>query len=105
MKLAQIVLPKYDNNGRPLFMEHEQLKHDLLKAWGGYTSTEAFGSWLPGADLPPKAEASVVYAIAMERADVTKLRDMAAKLAKQCRQDSVMIVTPCGDVAFIRPEK
>jgi hypothetical protein len=104
MKLASITLPIADNAGQSLFYQHEQLKHDLLKLWSGYTCYDVCGAW-KASDERIVADASVRYEVAMPLADVTKFRTLAASVAKACRQECVMIVTPCGDVEFVKPEK
>jgi hypothetical protein len=102
MKLATIILPVADNKGDDLFFQHEQLKRGLLSRWGGYTVTQGHGSWLsPRNEIV--SEPVRIYHVAMERADVIALRTLAASVAHYARQFSVMIVTPCGDVEFVKP--
>ena len=101
MKLASIILPIADNEGEALFYEHEQLKHDLLKRWHGFTAVDVRGAW-QGPDDQVMADASVRYDIAMPLADVVHLRDLASDLAIRCRQECIMIVTPNGDVCFVK---
>lgn len=101
MKLAQIILPLRDNNGESLTWQHAQLRHDLREAWGGYTAVDAEGSWANEGRI--MTEPVIVYHIAMERQDVIRLRELAASVAQAARQECVMIVTPCGDVEFVKP--
>ena len=103
MKLAALILPIADNKGASLFGEHQWLKHALLQRWGGYTATDARGAW-QAPDDTVLSEPSMRYEIAMERADVVDFRAIARDVAKRCRQECVMIVTPCGDVEFVKPE-
>jgi len=104
MKLAQLILPLLDNNGESLFYQHEQLKHDLLKAWGGYTVQDGAGCWknVVGKIM---AEQVRVYSIAMSITDAQKLRLLALELAAAARQESVMIILPDGTVEFVQPMK
>jgi hypothetical protein len=74
----------------------------LLKLWSGYTCYDVCGAW-KASDERIVADASVRYEVAMPLADVTKFRTLAASVAKVCRQECVMIVTPCGDVEFVKP--
>jgi hypothetical protein len=102
MKLAKLILPLLDNEGRDLFMQHQALQHRLLIKFGGFTKTEGAGQWRNAAGKV-MTENVIVYDVAMERAAVVEFRLMAQRLAHECRQESVMIVTPCGDVEFIHP--
>ena len=102
MKIASIILPLLDNDGRDLFMLHQQLKHDLLTRWGGYTSYETIGGWR-GATGMIEGEKAIKYEVAMPLGDVVTLREMAARYAFLAGQEAVMIVTPQGEVCFIHP--
>ena len=104
MKLAKLVLPLLDNAGRDLFEVHRELQHELLKTWGGYTSTEGVGGWRNGHGKLFN-ERVLIYAVAMERADAPKLRALGVAFATKARQESVMIVTPNGDVEFVHAMK
>ena len=101
MKLAAIILPIADNEGRSLFHQHEQLKHELLAKWGGYTTTDGRGAWQSQNRVV--AEPVLKYEVAMERADVVAFRVLASSVAHAARQECVMIVTPNGDVEFVKP--
>jgi hypothetical protein len=103
MKLAQIVLPVFDNEGDSLQWAHDYLAHLLLEKFGGYTRlNQATGAWKNGDRV--QIEGVYVYLTAVERAAVIDLRDIAAKVAREAKQDCVMIVTPNGDVEFIKPK-
>jgi hypothetical protein len=102
MKLAKIVLPMLDNAGRDLFVEHRELQAILLREFGGYTSHEAVGGWRDGSGKLYN-EPVIVHEIAMKLEDAPKLRDIAQAMATSARQQSVMIVTPCGEVEFVKP--
>lgn len=103
MKLAKLVLPTRDNVLTSMWGEHQDVRAMLADAFGGYTQTMGAGGW-KRPDGKVQVEPVVVYDIAMERAAVIKLRDIAAEVAKLCRQGCVMIVTPNGDVEFIKPK-
>lgn len=102
MKLARITLPDRDNEGKTLFVEHRHLQHIIVELWGGYTCHGAGGAWAKDPETVVR-ESVVVYEIAMERADVLKLREVARKVCVEARQECVMIVTPNGDVEFVKP--
>lgn len=102
MKLAQIILPKFDNAHTPLVTQHAIVRGELLDRWGGYTMTEGFGGWRSdGKDI---AEPVNIYSVAMERAAVVEFRQWAKGVCTLTRQQCVMIVTPNGDVEFIKGE-
>lgn len=104
MKLAKLILPLLGNDGRDLFDSHLQVQTILLETWGGYTSIEAIGGWRNGHGKLFK-EHVVVYEIAMPQDDSPKLRKLAQIIAAAAKQESVMIVTPGGDVCFEHPQK
>lgn len=102
MKLAKIILPLMDNEGKDLLEEHQHLKHALLVRYGGFTCITSQGSWkAPNGVFV--SEVVQVYEVAMERAAVTEFRLLAIDYCRLCRQETVMIVTPCGDVEFVHP--
>lgn len=102
MKLAAIILPLIGNNGADLFLEHQFLKHELLAKWHGYTSYETIGGWA-GKNGMVEGEKAIKYEVAMPLADVPKLRGLAQFVAYKAQQECVMIVTPNGDVDFVKP--
>lgn len=104
MKLARIILPIVDNAGNDLFFAHQELKHVLLKEFGGCTTTHGNGAWMPPAGGLPVAEPVMIYDVAMDRAATVVFRSIAARVARVARQECVMIVTPNGDVEFVKPE-
>lgn len=105
MKLAQLILPEQDNNGKALIQEHKDLQRALCFDFGGFTKLHGVGGWVDPDDSNPttaiKRELVVVYHIAMERAAVPKLRSTAAWIGRLARQKCVMIVTPGGDVEMV----
>lgn len=100
MKLAKIILPALDNDGRDLFEAHRELQAILLDKFGGFTSHEGLGGWKDNHRKLYK-ERVIVYEVAMERASAPELRDIAVIMVRAARQQSVMIVTPNGDVEFV----
>lgn len=101
MKLAQIILPEAWHI-RPA---HLWLQEQIVQRWNGYTAVpSATGMWQDG-EGNGHFEPVTVYMVAMERADVIHLREVAAEVARLGDQQCVMIVTPMGDVEFIKPRK
>lgn len=104
MKMAQITLPLMAPVYGALSWQHEQLKRDIVNKWNGYTAWPAQGMW-QDADGNGHYEEVMVYQIAMPRADVILLRALASAVAAAAGQQCVMIVTPNGDVEFIKPRE
>lgn len=102
MKLAKLILPMRTNEDKTLFLEHQLLRSMFIELWGGFTATHGVGGWKndAGKDM---VEPVWVYEIAMPLQDVVKLREVAAKIGRAAKQDCVMIVTPHGDVDFVKP--
>jgi hypothetical protein len=101
MKLTQIILPEAWHI-RPA---HLWLQHQLIERWNGYTAMpNSTGMWKDD-DGNGYFEPVTVYMVAMERADVIHLREVAAEVARLGDQQCVMIVTPQGDVEFIKPAR
>lgn len=103
MKLAQLILPKFDNAGKSLTWEHAQLQNDLRDQFGGFTWWEGQGSWRDGQRIVN--DEVIVYSIAMELGAVLLLKTLARAVCVAARQECVMIVTPNGDVDFVRPKQ
>lgn len=107
MKLAKIILPERDNNNESLSWQHQALQDLLIANFGGFTMTKGFGGWVNAERQPftvVMRENVWVYDIAMQRADTPKLRSLAQQLAADAKQEAVMIVTPNGDVEFVKPK-
>jgi hypothetical protein len=101
MKVGQIILPLYDNNGNGLSIVHQALRADIRSMFGGYTTWDAEGSWLNEGKVIN--DSVTVYLIAMERQRAPELRKLASIYAREACQACVMIVTPNGDVDFVNP--
>ncbi len=102
MKLARIILPERDNDNQTLAWQHQALQDILIARYGGYTATKGCGAWDAGEDRVHR-EVVWVYDVAMERAAVVDFRKLAADTARDANQDCVMIVTPQGDVEYVKP--
>lgn len=102
MKLARIILPERNNDNQHLTGVHQVLRERLMFQFGGYTMTKGIGGW-NNTDRRAVVEPVFVYDIAMERADTPTLRRIAAQVAADAHQDCVMMVTPNGDVEFVKP--
>ncbi len=103
MKLARIILPERSNDRYMLTLVHSALRRRLIADYGGCTRTVGEGSWTND-EGETKHERVYIYDVAMERAAVTDFRSLAADIARDARQDCVMIVTPQGDVEFVKPK-
>lgn len=103
MKLARIILPTRDNAGFMLTLTHSQLRRELCSRYGGFTAVYAEGSWQNPQSRTIATEPVIVYEVAMERAAIVDFRHLAAEIAAKAHQECVMIVTPQGDVEFVKP--
>ena len=103
MKLARIILPERDNNNESLTWQHQALQDILIARYGGFTMTKGFGGWKLEKVGVTYMERVWVYEVAMERAAVVDFRKLAADTARDAKQECVMIVTPQGDVEFVKP--
>lgn len=101
MKLAQIILPETAY----LHPAHIWLTNQLVTRWKGYTATPRNTGYWEDDDGNGHYEEVTIYMVAMERADVIQLREVAAEVARLGDQTCVMIVTPNGDVEFIKPKE
>jgi hypothetical protein len=102
MKLAKIILPITGNDGQLLERVHLYVRLQLIEKWNGFTVYDALGGWKRDDDVTLN-ERVKVYEIAMSLADVQRLRVFASQIARDAKQDCVMMVTPNGDVEFVQP--
>ena len=101
MKLAKLILPIRDNQYQMIEHVHAYLMQALVERWNGFTAYAGDGGWRRG-DAIIK-EPVMIYEIAMPLADVVRLRTLASEIAREARQECVMMVTPNGDVEFVKP--
>lgn len=100
MKLAQIILPAQPH----LHNCHLWLEQQLFTTWNGYTAVVGKGAW-EDEEGCGAYEPVVIYHVAMAHADVIKLRKLAVQLANLSKEKCIMIVTPNGDVEFVKPSE
>lgn len=94
LKEARIAMP-YDPQGLTYRYQHDELRRDLIAAFGGVTVTKGEGSW------NNEAGHVAIYDIAMEaERDATwdKLFQIAMKAGRQLGQKAVYIRYPDGSV-------
>lgn len=101
-RIAQIILPKQDNDGKSLTWAHDIYQKAFCSAFGGFTAYDVRGGWMNDKGILYQDE-SVSYHIAMDDtfANAEKLRGLAKAAALECRQECIFIVLPSGDVEFI----
>lgn len=101
-RLAQIVLPKNDNDGKSLVWVHELLQHKLCAAYGGFTAVDSFGGWIDPKDGKLYKEEGVVYHVAVRGyTDAFTLRQIAAWALEEAKQEAIFIVFGDGTVDFV----
>ena len=99
-RIAQIILPKFDNDGKSLTWQHEQYQKTFCIIFGGFTAYEVQGGWMDYSGRICQ-DASVSYHIAMDDMGPIKLRALAQAAAHELKQECIFIVLPSGEVEFI----
>ena len=104
-RIAQIILPKFDNDGQTLVWQHEVYQEAFCKVFGGFTAYDVRGGWMNEQGKLFRDE-SVSYHIAMEETPecFDALRTLARAAAGECKQEAIFIVLPNGNVEFITTE-
>lgn len=102
LKIAFIILPLRDNQGRKTTAAHEALRTAVLDNYGGYTQTLVTGVWRDE-DVVFKDD-SLKYEIAMDTgAGAGKtLVAIAAQACRDADQLCVMIQIASGRVSFVK---
>lgn len=103
MRLAQIILPEYDNNGDSVIEAHRYLQKALSETFGGYTSLRSQGGWVDPKSGQVHTEPGKVYQVAMETDDwsVGELRAIASLAGTMAFQKAIFVVFPTHDVEII----
>jgi hypothetical protein len=93
MHLIQVLLPLYDNDGRPLPPElYRGVAAELTGRFGGltaYTRAPAEGLWKEGPATTTRDDI-VIYEVMSDRLDRAWWRDYRAKLEVLFRQEQVI---------------
>ena len=104
-RFAQIILPKFDNDGNSLVWHHNQYQKAFAYCFGGFTAYDVRGGWMND-DGKMFHDESVAYHIAMDDDEgnmsghVEKLRQLADAAAHEMRQEAIFIALPSGKVEF-----
>lgn len=106
-RVASVILPEFDNDGRNTDRAHEWLENELLTVFGGYTEQPVVGKWRDPATRYVYKDFSVRYDIVM---DVSMSNDMMLMMiAKQAgalaKQKCVMVTHASGQVQFVQCEE
>ncbi len=92
-QLVQILLPLYDNSGKPFPVAcHRRVKKELMSRFEGptsYSRAPAEGIWTKGRTT--KRESIVVYEVMVPLLDEAWWRRYRKRLEKRFRQQSVVI--------------
>lgn len=99
---ARLILPTHDNAGLPLTAAHTALRDELCDLFGGFTLQDKTGGFKSSTGRVV-VEPVTDYTIAMEPSAVNAdtLRAIAKRYAWLCRQESVYVCLPTGDVEFV----
>lgn len=105
-RIAQIILPKFDNSGASLTWSHANFQRKFCEAFGGFTAYDVRGGWIDHAGKLYQDE-SVSFHIAMDdnSATASALRAIAMEAATELKQEAIFIVYASGIVDFIYPAK
>lgn len=92
MRIAQINLPVFDNNGVNLDDVHANLANNLCVVFGGFTVWQARGAWVDDGKL--YQEDVKVYQVAYEPDHVARnnLRALTIRAGKEARQIAMFLV-------------
>lgn len=103
LKIAFIILPLRDNQGRKTTAAHAALRTAVLDNYGGYTQTLVTGVWR-NEDGVVFHDDSLKYEIAMDTgAGAGKtLVAIAAQACRDADQQCVMIQIAAGRVSFVK---
>lgn len=105
-RLAQIVLPKADNDGKSLVWVHEMLQKRLCEAYGGFTAVDSYGGWIDPKDGKLYKEEGVLYSVAVRGFnDALALRKIAAWLLIEATQEAIFVVFGDGTIDFITKQE
>jgi hypothetical protein len=102
MRLASLILPTLDNDGRDTTDAHLGLRAVLIDTFGGFTATCVDGGWRDAATGKTHLDSSVRYEIAMEISDANRatLESIARFYGHMARQICVLVCHADGDVTF-----
>ena len=104
-RIAQIILPKFDNDGNSLVWHHQTYQKAFAYHYGGFTAYDVRGGWM-NEDGKMFHDESVAYHIAMDdnNGNIEKFRGLAQAAAGEFQQECIFIALPNGDVEFITTE-
>ena len=94
MHLVQILLPVYDNDGRPFpASSYADVRRELTERFGGltaYSRAPAEGLWQDEAG-PPTRDDIVVYEVMTEQLDRAWWASFRGRLAQRFAQDELLV--------------
>lgn len=96
MYLVQLLLPLYDNNGRPLPRERfEQTRAELVARFGGltaYARSPATGVWQPAPDDSPAIrDEIIIYEIMSKHLDPAWWKGYRIQLEQRFSQEKLLV--------------
>jgi len=102
LRLAQIILPKADNDGADLKAVHYSLRRAIAKRFGGFTALDSFGGWIDDSGKLFE-EPGVTYQIACEDSEETRaaLREIATVHGRAAAQLAVFVSYPDGSADIL----
>ena len=102
MVLIELLLPLYDNDGRPIDRAlHRQVATELTERFGGltaHTRAPATGLWKPSAAENTTHDDIVIYEVMAEQVDAGWWKAYRSQLEARFRQEQVVIRAITVDV-------
>ncbi len=100
---ARIIVPRNDNDGRPLGAVIAAFESMCCRQFGGFTRAESFGVWFDNSAQRVIAESVFAYDIACDLSSDTavKLRHLAVNLLRDARQSAIYLRYPNGVIEIV----
>jgi hypothetical protein len=96
-----LIVPKHDNEGRPLGALQDSIAADMVAAFGGVTARDATGYWSDDGRTIKEPVTELVAACEVGPACNRTMRRIADQVAREGRQAAVYLRYADGDVEII----
>lgn len=102
MRIAQIILPKTDNDGRSMDDMHTLYQRLLCDTFGGFTAYTVQGGWM-NTQGKLYLDNNIAYHIAMDDTQTNRnaLDTIARNATIEFSQEAIFVTYANGEVAFV----